>query len=246
EWMTTGGFIITYIILGRSQAQLPHYIFIVFPLAAIVTAKFLYRLLFTDEIKIWRTIFTAFHVFIFVLLWLVLIVLLAYPFSSIPKYIAGLAALCFLLFIAILFSEKIKLPKLLTISLFTIIGINIFLNIAFYPTLLTFQKGSAFANYINQNKIDKNKVVMLGGNIGHSLAFYSQHIYPIKSSNEIVQGDLVIAKKDSLPIIQQKFKNTSIIRQVNSFSVTGLTLPFLNPATREKELEPYVLVLIKN
>ncbi len=246
EWMTTGGFIITYCILGRSQAQLPHYIFIVFPLAAIIAAKFLYRLLFTNELKTIKKIFTAFHVFIFVLLWLLVIVLLAYPFASIPKYIAAMAALCLVLFFVILFSEKIKLPKLLVISLFTIIGINIFLSTAFYPTLLTFQKGSAFADYINENKIDKNKVVMLSGNTGHSLSFYSQHVYPIKSSGEIVKGDLVIAKKDSLPIIQQKFKKTAIIKQVNSFGITGLTLPFLNPATREKELEPYVLIEIKN
>ncbi len=31
EWISTGGFIITYCVLARSQAQLPHYIFVVFP-----------------------------------------------------------------------------------------------------------------------------------------------------------------------------------------------------------------------
>ncbi|HEX3025144.1 MAG TPA: hypothetical protein VHP12_08030, partial [Chitinophagaceae bacterium] len=70
--------------------------------------------------------------------------------------------------------------------------------------------------------------------------------YPVKSSGEIVKGDLVIAKKDSLTIIQQKFRSTVIIKQVNSFGVTGLTLPFLNPVTRENELEPYVLVRVMN
>lgn len=50
EWISTGGFVITYCILARSQAQLPHYIFIVFPLAAIITAKFLYKLTYTDQL----------------------------------------------------------------------------------------------------------------------------------------------------------------------------------------------------
>ncbi|RYG51978.1 MAG: hypothetical protein EOO01_07450, partial [Chitinophagaceae bacterium] len=33
EWLTTGGFILAYIALGSSRYQLPHYIFVVFPLA---------------------------------------------------------------------------------------------------------------------------------------------------------------------------------------------------------------------
>ncbi len=245
EWISTGGFIITYCILGRSQAQLPHYIFIVFPLAAIITAKFLYRLLFTHELKTWKKILSGFHFFIFSLLWIAVVILLVYPFASIPKYIGGIAALCLVIMFAIFFSEKVKLPHLLTISFFTIIGINSFLATAFYPALLPYQKGSAFADYINENNIDKNKVVMLSENIGHSFHFYSQHIYPSRSSNQIQIGDLVIARKDSLPILQQKFFHIQLIKQINSFGVTGLTLPFLNPATRSKELDPYVLVEIK-
>ena len=65
EWISSGGFIITYCILARSQAQLPHYIFVVFPLAAIVTANFLYRLLFTEELIKWKKPLLIFHVVIF-------------------------------------------------------------------------------------------------------------------------------------------------------------------------------------
>ena len=245
EWISTGGFIITYCILGRSQAQLPHYIFIVFPLAAIITAKFLYRLFYTHELRGWKKLLSGFHFIIFTLLWIAVIILLVYPFASIPKYIGGIAALCLVIMFAIYFSEKVKLPHLLAIGFFTIIGINAFLDIAFYPALLPYQKGSAFADYINEKNIDKNKVVMLSENIGHSFHFYSQHIYPSRSSDQIQMGDMVIARKDSLPVLQQKFFHIQLIKQINSFGVTGLTLPFLNPATRSKELDPYVLVEIK-
>ena len=245
EWISTGGFIVTYCILGRSQAQLPHYIFIVFPLAAIITAKFLFRLLYTHELRLWRKIFSGFHVFIFTLLWIAVIILMVFPFASIPKYVGAMAALC-LVILVFLFYQKSKMPAVLRVSFFTIIGINIFLNTAFYPTLLPFQKGSAFAKYINENNIDKNKVVLLSENIGHSFHFYSQHIYPIKSSAQIQSGDLVIAKMDSLSVLQLKFNNCKVIKQVNSFAVTGLTLPFINPSTRNKELDPYVLVSVMN
>ena len=246
EWISTGGFIITYCIIGRSQAQLPHYIFIVFPLAAIITAKFLYRLLFTHELKTLKKILTGFHGFIFTLLWIAVIILLVYPFASIPKYVGGIAALCLIVLFILFYSEKIKLPHVLATGFFTIIGINVFLNTALYPTLLSFQKGSAFADYVNQNNIDKNRIVMLSENVGHSFSFYSQHIYPRRSSAQIQSGDLVIARKDSLPVMQQRFNNIKLIKQVNTFGVTGLTLPFLNPATREKELTPYVLVRVMN
>ena len=45
EAITTGGFLLTYLSLGMSKYQLPHYIFVVFPLAAIITARYLHRLL---------------------------------------------------------------------------------------------------------------------------------------------------------------------------------------------------------
>ena len=86
---------------------------------------------------------------------------------------------------------------------------------------------------------------MLSGNTGHSLSFYSQHIYPVKSSLEVQQGDLVITPLDSLSLLEQKYSGSRIITRINSFGVTGLTLPFLNPKTRAKELNPYVLVELK-
>src|SRR4029077_5663913 len=39
EWITTGGFTMTYCALGMSHYQLPHYIYVVLPLAAIITGK---------------------------------------------------------------------------------------------------------------------------------------------------------------------------------------------------------------
>ncbi|MFX9042643.1 hypothetical protein ABTN45_19490, partial [Acinetobacter baumannii] len=76
---------------------------------------------------------------------------------------------------------------------------NALLNGFFYPTLLTYQKGSSVAQFIHEHHIDKNKVVELNENIGHSFHFYSNHIYRTVSENELKKGDLVIMKTDSLP-----------------------------------------------
>jgi 4-amino-4-deoxy-L-arabinose transferase-like glycosyltransferase len=242
EWMTAGGFIITYCILGRSQAQLPHYIFIVFPLAAIITAKFLYRLYYSKELHILGKILSGCHIFIFTLLWLLVIVLMAYPFASIPKFVSGLAGLSLMFMLAMLFTKKERMPAILRISFFTIIGVNFFLNMAFYPTLLKFQMGSNAAGFINKLGISKDKVKMYGADFGHSFHFYGQHIFPLILIDSLKPGDIVVAPKDSLASLQHHFAKTKVLYNGWSYGVTQLSLPFLNPETREKELGRYVIV----
>lgn len=242
EWMTTGGFIITYCILGRSQAQLPHYIFIVFPLAAIITAKFLYRLFYTKEIKLLRIILSGFHIFIFTLLWILVIGLMAYPFAGIPKFVAVIASLCLVTMFVLLVFKKDNMPNVLSSCFYTIIGVNIFLNTAFYPALLQFQMGNAAADFINKNNIAKDKVAIYGRDPGHSFHFYGQHIFPLKKMDDLKVGDIVVAPQDSLVSLQQHFNKTKILYNGKSYGVTQLSLPFLNPKTREKELDKYVIV----
>lgn len=242
EWITTGGFIITYCILGRSQAQLPHYIFIVFPLASIITAKFMYRLLYTREMVGTRNFLQGIHVVIFTLLWIAMVVLMAYPFSSIPKYMAGIAGLCLLGMYLLFYSKRPALPHLLEISFFTIIGINLFLNIIFYPTLLKFQRGSMAAVFIVDNHIPAEKVVIYGNDPGHSFHFYGKHVFPTRPFSQLQADNVVITERDSLSSLVREFPKTKTLYQGRSFSVTQLTLPFLNPDTRSHEIGRYVIV----
>ncbi|MBA2761467.1 MAG: hypothetical protein H0U39_05805 [Segetibacter sp.] len=148
EWISTGGFIITYCALGSSQAQLPHYIFIAFPFAAIVTAKFLYTLLFENSYPKLQNILSIIHIILFGLLWIALIVLLWWPFVQLTKTAALIALVFFAAFIVMLFAKKLPLPRILLLGAFTIMGINLFLNTAFYPALLQYQAGSVAGSFI--------------------------------------------------------------------------------------------------
>jgi 4-amino-4-deoxy-L-arabinose transferase-like glycosyltransferase len=242
EWITTGGFIITYCVLGRSQAQLPHYIFVVFPLASIITAKFLYRLTFTRELSRLLNVLQVFHVVIFTLLWIALVILMAYPFPGIPKYVAAIAGLCLIGMYLIFYFKKPGLPHLLGICFFTIIGINLFLNTVFYPTLLKFQKGSMAAAFIIDHQIPVRKVVIYGNDPGHSFHFYGKHIFPSRVLSQLETDNVVYTEQDSLISLIKKFPQTKILYQGRSYGVTQLSLPFLNPATRSKEVGRYVIV----
>ena len=243
EWISTGGFIITYCILARSQAQLPHYIFVVYPLAAIVTGVFLHRLYFTNELTAWKKPLLFFHVFIFTLLWAAAIILMAWPFEQIPKWVTSLACLCFIVFFLIMGAKKRRLPLLLELAFFTVIGVNIFLSTAFYPNVLKFQMGNDAAQFINERKLPKSTICLYGVSTGGALYFYGQYLFPTKTSiDSIGKNNIVLTQKDSLPALQKAFPALKVMHEGGRFGVSMLTLPFLNPDTREKEVPKYLIV----
>jgi hypothetical protein len=51
--------------------------------------------------------------------------------------------------------KTFTIPKILAICLFTSIGLNIFLNTAFYPALLKYQTGNIAAKFIEEKKLPK-------------------------------------------------------------------------------------------
>ena len=243
EWISTGGFVITYCILARSQAQLPHYIFIVFPLAAIITAKFLYKLTYTEQFVIWRKVLTGLHVFIFTAIWAALVALLIFPFVTIPKYVGCLAAIGLLAMFYILTLKKTGFPKLLEVAFFTIIGVNIFLNTAFYPTLLKFQIGNTVADVITKQNLPKDKVFVYGAGNDYTLHFYGNHIFKQKTSIAALDStDIILTPKHSAAVVTAKFPASKILYNGRSYGVTQLTFTFLNPATRESVLDKYVIM----
>ncbi len=244
EWITTGGFVITYCILARSQAQLPHYIFVVFPLAAIVTGKFLFRLWYTDELVKWKKPLLIIHAVIFALLWLVVSGLMIWPFKSI-RVMATFVGLAASVYFQLLFSKKryFDTPLLINIALYTVIGVNIFLSLFFYPNVLKYQLGNDAAAFIEKQHLPKEKLGIYGIHEGRALHFYAKHIFPDKTSAQDFQPDqLVLTSKDSVEVFQKIFPAMNVVHEGPHFGVTALSLPFLNPATREKEVPRYVII----
>ncbi len=243
EWISTGGFIITYCILARSQAQLPHYIFVVFPLASIVTARFLYSLFYAGEFARWRKPIMIVHAVIFALLWVAAVVLMAWPFEQVPKYVTGIAGLCGVVFLLLTRLKKKLYPMHLELAFFTVIGVNIFLSTAFYPNVLKYQLGNDAAAFIKEQKIPKEQISLYGIHEGRALHFYAQYIFPRKDTLSSFQPTgMMITDKDSLPAVQRVFPSLKIIHEGSHFGVTALSLPFLNPDTRDKEVPKYLII----
>ena len=242
------GFFLTYLVLSRSQAQLPHYIFVVFPLAAILTAAHVSTLLEqADRLQKWIKWFFGFHLFIFLILLIAMILIIKIPFGSMD----GPWGL-WIFFGIILFminigpKQQSYIQRWINMSIVLMIGLNLILNSFFYPHLLEYQWGNALVKQAKQKKWDIKKVALYKMPNSNAFHFYGQHIFPvIQDSSLLKEGQWIVA--DSIPAQQllQDFPNTTILYQGKRFHVTLLTLEFLNPATRNKELTPYVLMELK-
>ena len=241
------GFLLTYLVLSRSQAQLPHYIFVVFPLAAVLTAAHFAALLEqADRLHKWIKWFFGFHLFIFMILLIAMGLI-----SNIPFGIMGLLGTLilfgtFIIMIKIGFSHQNLIQKWIAMSLVLMIGLNIILNSFFYPHLLEYQWGNALAQQAKKNQWDIKKAASYKIPKSYAFHFYGQHIFPvIQDSTLLNEGQWVVT--DSIPAqaLLLDFPNSTILYHGNRFHVTLLTLTFLNPKTRSNELTPYVLMELK-
>lgn len=243
EWITTGGFIITYCILARSQAQLPHYIFVVLPLAAIIAARFLHRMLFEQQWPVWRKVFSWLHGFVFIVLWVAVILLMFWPFPQMSIVLKILSIAGFLGCIWLFLQTRKIAHQIFIWALYTVIGVNFLLVIGFYPQLLKYQLGNTAASVIHQSQLDKNKVILYEIDESRALHFYGKHIFQRKMAlDSLVDNEMVLTRKSTVPVLQQRFPDLSTIFEGEYFGVSMLTLPFLNPKTRSKETVSYVLV----
>ena len=245
EFIAAGGFIATYCMLARSQAQLPHYIFVVLPLAAIVTAKGLHQFYFSDGFLKLKKVALYFHGFIFTLLWAAAIMIVLFVFIDMPVYVKIVTIMGSVYFLYLLLFYNGQTPKFISLALYTILGVNFILNTSFYPRLLKYELGVSAAAFINQNKLPKTSIYLYEIDESRALHFYGNHSFErIFDSSLLTPGQILITKASSFPKLQQQFPGSSILHKNAYFGVSMLTLPFLNPATRDKEVTPFIIVTL--
>ncbi len=246
EVITYGGFLLTYLSLGMSKYQLPHYIFVAFPFAAIITANYL-----TEKISDLKSTeilkkLSIFHFIVFSLLWILLIALLGFTFETIHPIVAVLALILFAGFIFFYFKQRQSKWLIVYICLYTAIGLNLFLNGSFYPAILNYQAGSNAGKWISKNNIPVNNVFTYQYEIWRSLDFYANGIIQQKDSvADFKSGEFVLTTKNKLSDFDAIHKSFTILHNGNDFPVTKLSLNFINPKTREQQLNKFVLIKIK-
>jgi 4-amino-4-deoxy-L-arabinose transferase-like glycosyltransferase len=242
EWVTTGGFLLTYIALGSSSYQLPHYIFVAFPLASIITARALYEFIEEGRYKVLFNIMRPVHVVISSLLLFIVPLLLTYVFPASVLLIACWA-LCAIVWLFIAFNSSLK-GKVFWLPAAGMIIANVFLSGHIYPTLLQYQVGSQAGRYIHERSIPVGEVATYKMEDPlNALLFYAQdNITGIDTSADLHGKRYLLTMEKGLNDLKKSGYTYTIEKQGPVFKVSELTPDFLNPATRNTAVKTYYLV----
>lgn len=248
EWISFGGFLLPFIALSASKYKLPHYIYVVFPLAAVITADYLFKL-YTHSLKKETAILKGFQVFILFGAWAFagIIFLWFFPLDSIFLWFIGIIGIA--VFLMILFNTKqSSWHKIMYMSFATAFSINVLLALHFYPEVLNYQAGGKVGAFITEQKIPKEKVFNLNAG-SRALDVYAQTIVKSITPEEI---DSLVQKESTVFLftdekgksqIEQDYES-EILLSLDNFSVSLLRMNFGNPQKRPETLQPRYFIKV--
>lgn len=238
EFVTVAAFLLVFIALSLSHYKLPHYIFVLFPFAAIITADFLYDLRDTTREKVSKWHFGFMQFF-----WLaaLLIMTIVFPIESIwlPLVISCLFVVSWLTFKSL----QNKKERIITPALIVSLGFNLVMATHFYPKLLQYQSSSVAGREIREENLD----VSLYAYESHSIHFSAQRFLTSWSARELLdakKGSLVFTNEAGRIEINER-RGAKIIKQFPSHRSTLITFPFLMRWSRESRLEYEYLLELK-
>lgn len=236
EYITLGGFILSFIALSLSHYKLPHYIFPLFSFASILTANFIV----TQTDNLWFKRLIKIQKGSLLLLYIALMLALIWFFPS-PYYIMSVPIiLAFGIFIYLLKNLKDQIGSVIIPSLFTILVFNATLTYYFYPKLMKYQCSSDVGRIFS-----KTESAYFYQTYDYSLDFYAQKSVPemqLQNLDDCPSGTLIYTGEIGKNEILSKYPSFRILEQLDNYSITRLKLEFLKASTRNKAAEKrYVL-----
>lgn len=242
EYITVGTSLVTFLLFSFSRFQLPHYMNIVFPFFAIITAKYIYILQRTKTIKVWATIQ---NILFFLLI--ALLVLLSVYFNLPGVLLIVIVIIATGATILYVFTKK-TIPSIFGRTFMMGILVYGFLNLAFYPVLLKYQSGSEAANFINLQ--EPGKTVCTYHENSYSFAFYINQPIEYHYSPETIkarcigQEVLVFTNEDQIPALVQAGLTIQVLNTFSHFRISQLSGKFLNEKTRQTVTKKMVVAKV--
>lgn len=257
EAISLGGFVLPFMALSTAQYQLPHYTFVVFPLGAVITARYLSKLISSPTVKAFRWVKIGMIVTSCVMA-LAILLLSVWAFRLENIFLIIVAALLGVLIVQLYNKKRPAFSQLVFAPMLTAVAANLIMNGHFYPSLLTYQTGSRVGQEVAKNYQNERQNFFVYDlapvdeyNIFHSaLDFYTERITPVIRSEEELKlalkkhPQLVYTDEQGLNSLKGSGKKFDILQRYQNFHVTGLTLPFLNPAMRSTETKPRYLLWV--
>jgi hypothetical protein len=240
-------FALLLFLVSFSKFKMPHYIIMLFPLAALFTAPYLREALWFGKAA---RFYLPLQVVLALLVVPLLLALNYYFFKPVNAFvwIVGSALLLILLLLAVM-KWKVPAQKVVYITASASLVLNFFLNYNFFPNLMRYQAGNELAKKIKQENIPDEKICLLDVN-AHTFDFYRKYNHAIITEDALLKKDALDTSAVYLINQNQKAQFTAaglLVEPVASnvdYNVSTVTFKFLNPATRAQKLDTLMLARI--
>jgi 4-amino-4-deoxy-L-arabinose transferase-like glycosyltransferase len=221
----------TFLLCSLSRFQLPHYLNIIFPFFAILTAKYIVQEAPEKAFRVTQHILMGIMGVAIIGLWAI------YR----PEIHLWIVILIVITIAAFIWLPLKGIPRVFFHTCMASVVLNLFLNGLFYPDVLRYQSGSTAAFYANKE--------LKGGAVGfYGVNSYAMEYYldaPLLRYDTIPAGPALIftnaEHRDSLIARGYRLKE---IKSFVQFPVTRLDLQFVNFSTRESALDKRFLILV--
>jgi 4-amino-4-deoxy-L-arabinose transferase-like glycosyltransferase len=237
--------------ISFSKFKMPHYVFMLLPLAALFTAPYL-RLALSHRrgLRLYYPLQVAFAVLVIA----ATIILNYYFFPPANWLMMILGPVLIIALLAVLIRKfPVKAVKVIYLTVAFAAVFNFFMNYNFFPALLRYQGGNELAFQMKREKsaIKDTEILLLDVN-AHSFDFY-------RGFNHDVAPD-VHTLATQLPSYKDKYflLTTSMARRLPAdsfvvkpvvshidYNVTTLKLKFLNPKTRATKCDTLMLARLE-
>ncbi|GAA4457445.1 glycosyltransferase family 39 protein [Rurimicrobium arvi] len=246
ESLSYSGFLLCYLAVGMSKYQLPHYIFVAFPFAAIACAGLVFELTEQQRYPKLSVFFKKSLPVIGTLLFVGLLLILTVVFPAGWAWLAGCAlALCIFFYVCLRPETPVK-P--VWIGAAAMILINIFLTHYFYYHLMSYQIGNAAGRYMHAHGIGSGDVVAYRVHDPlPSLHFYANGVVrrqELKGYLPADTGQYVLTEQEGFEELKERGYELQTVFSGRLFKVSELTPTFLGNGSRDKATRPYYLCRI--
>jgi 4-amino-4-deoxy-L-arabinose transferase-like glycosyltransferase len=242
-----GAALASFLVFSLSRFQLPHYLNILFPFFAIMTAEYLYGVRRRGSRKTIGIVQDSINILLPILLWLLC---WFFRFDGWPLLMSGIAVLAVLPF---LLFRKRALPSPVARSFWMAMLVFAFINFILYPSILQYQAGTRAGKYVSQMPAgvpgatsDSVYLLQEGGDC-YSFEFdCSRPVGRIPMSNLTTIVDrgptLVFAPATLADSLTARNMHARPIREFSNFHISQLTGTFINCRTRGQVLTPWLLM----
>jgi 4-amino-4-deoxy-L-arabinose transferase-like glycosyltransferase len=264
-----GAALASFLVFSLSRFQLPHYLNILFPFFAILTAEYCYGIRRSSSRKAIGIVQNIISILLPVLLWLLC---WFFRFEHWPLLMTGIAVLAVLPFL--LFRER-TLPSSIARSFWMAMLAFAVVNFILYPSILQYQAGIQAGKYVSRLPPATIAAAMppaaamlpaAGLSSVTGIASAADSVYLLQEGGDCYSFEFdcsrpvgripinslipIIDRRPTLVFAPAKFADSFAARQLHprpirefsNFHISQLTGPFINYRTRSQVLTPWLLM----